>query len=267
MKHKCLILYLIMIIGLCQSVMAADTAKPATEATKAANAAVLKTLPFNNKQAFEDSKRGFIAPLENNGVVKNAKGDVVWDLPKFDFLAGDKPAPDTVNPSLWRQAQIMQHYTGLFEVTNHIYQVRGLDISNITFIEAPEGVIVMDPLVSAEVAKAGLDLYRKHRGDKPVVAVIFSHSHIDHYGGVLGVISHEDVQSGKVKVYAPAGFTEAALNESVIGGNRQTRLSGYQYSMLVERSPTGNMTSGLGLDTSKGTVTFAVPTNVITGPA
>jgi alkyl sulfatase BDS1-like metallo-beta-lactamase superfamily hydrolase len=148
-------------------------------------------------------------------------------------------------------------------VTDHIYQVRGLDISNITFIEAPEGVIVMDPLVSAEVAKAGLDLYRKHRGDKPVVAVIFSHSHIDHYGGVLGVISHEDVQTGKVKVYAPEGFTDAALNENVIGGNRQTRLSGYQYSQLVEPGPTGSVTSGLGLINSRGTITFAVPTDVI----
>jgi alkyl sulfatase BDS1-like metallo-beta-lactamase superfamily hydrolase len=266
MKLRYTILSFILTIGLGQSVMAADTAKPATEATREANAAVLKALPFNNKQAFEDSKKGFIAPLENNGVVKNAKGDVVWDLSKFDFLKGDKPAPATVNPSLWRQAKIMEHYTGLFKVTDHIYQVRGLDISNITFIEAPKGVIVMDPLISAETARAGLELYRKHRGNKPVVAVIFSHSHIDHYGGVKGVVSQEDIDSGKVKIYAPAGFTEAALNESVIGGNRQTRLSGYQYSMLVERSPTGNMTSGLGLDTSKGTVTFAVPTNVITKP-
>jgi alkyl sulfatase BDS1-like metallo-beta-lactamase superfamily hydrolase len=95
---------------------------------------VLKELPFNNKQAFEDSKRGFIAPLENNGVVKNAKGDIIWDLPKFDFLKGDKPAPDTVKPSLWRQAQIMEHYTGLFKVTEGIYQVRGLDLSNVSFI-------------------------------------------------------------------------------------------------------------------------------------
>jgi alkyl sulfatase BDS1-like metallo-beta-lactamase superfamily hydrolase len=266
MKLKPLTLSIMLAIGIGQPAMAADSAKPATEATKAANAAVLKELPFNNKQAFEDSKRGFIAPLENGGLVKNAKGEVIWDLPKFDFLSGDKPAPDTVNPSLWRQAQIMQHFTGLFEVTEGVYQVRGLDLSNITFIEAPEGVIVMDPLISAETAKAGLDLYRKHRGDKPVVAVIFSHSHLDHYGGVMGVISHEDIESGKVKIYAPEGFTEAALNESVIGGNRQTRLSGYQYSQLVERSPTGNMTSGLGLDTSKGTVTFAVPTNVITKP-
>jgi alkyl sulfatase BDS1-like metallo-beta-lactamase superfamily hydrolase len=266
MKYNHLLLYLMVTMGLGQPAMAQDNAKPASDATKAANAAVLKELPFNNKQAFEDSKKGFIAPLENKGLVKNEKGDVVWDLPKFDFLSGDKPAPDTVNPSLWRQAQIMQHYTGLFEVTKGVYQVRGLDLSNITFIEAPEGVIVMDPLISAETAKAGLDLYRKERGDKPVVAVIHSHSHLDHYGGVMGVVSKEDIDSGKVKIYAPAGYTEAALNESVIGGNRQTRLSGYQYSQLVERSPTGNMTSGLGLDTSKGTVTFAVPTNVITKP-
>jgi len=264
LKH--LVLSTMLTIGLGQPVMAADTAKPATEATREANAAVLKELPFNDKQAFEDSKKGFIAPLENNGVVKNAKGDIIWDLPKFDFLKGDKPAPDTVNPSLWRQAQIMEHYTGLFKVTDHIYQVRGLDISNITFIEAPEGVIVMDPLVSAEVAKAGLDLYRKHRGDKPVVAVIHSHSHIDHYGGVKGVVSQEDIDSGKVKIYAPAGFTEAALNENVIGGNRQTRLSGYQYSQLVEPGPTGSVTSGLGLINSRGTITFAVPTNLITKP-
>jgi alkyl sulfatase BDS1-like metallo-beta-lactamase superfamily hydrolase len=266
MKVRYTILSFILTIVLGQPVMAADTAKPATEATKAANAAVLKELPFNNKQAFEDSKKGFIAPLENKGVVKNAKGDVVWDLPKFDFLAGDKPAPDTVNPSLWRQAQIMQHYTGLFKVTDNIYQVRGQDLSNISFIEAPDGVIIMDLLISADTAKAALDLYRKHRGDKPIVAVIYSHSHIDHYGGVMGVISHEDIDSGKVKIYAPEGFTEAALNESIIGGNRQTRLSGYQYSQLVEYSPTGNMTSGLGLELSKGTITFAVPTNLITKP-
>jgi alkyl sulfatase BDS1-like metallo-beta-lactamase superfamily hydrolase len=265
-KLRHTILPLMLTIGLGQSVLAADSAKPASEATKEANAAVLKELPFTNKQAFEDSKKGFIAPLENNGVVKNAKGDIIWDLPKFDFLKGDKPAPDTVNPSLWRQAQIMQHFTGLFKVTEGIYQVRGLDISNITFIEAPKGVIVMDPLVSAEVAKAGLDLYRKHRGDKHVVAVIHSHSHIDHYGGVMGVISHEDIKSGKVKIYAPEGFTEAALNENVIGGNRQTRLSGYQYSQLVEPGPTGSVTSGLGLINSRGTITFAVPTNLITKP-
>lgn len=266
MSFKHVALPLVLTLGLGLPVMAQETAKPASDATRSANAAVLGQLPFDNTQAFEDSAKGFIAPLENDGVVKNDKGDIVWDLTTFDFLSGDNPAPDTVNPSLWRQAQIMERYTGLFEVVEGIYQVRGLDISNITFIEAPDGVIVMDPLVSAETAKAGLDLYRKHRGDKPVVAVIFSHSHIDHYGGVKGVVSQEDIDTGKVKIYAPEGFTEAALNENVIGGNRQTRLSGYQYSQLVEPGPTGSVTSGLGLINSRGTITFAVPTNVITDP-
>ncbi|MCP5426522.1 MAG: MBL fold metallo-hydrolase [Gammaproteobacteria bacterium] len=266
MQLKYLTLSMMLVTGIGQTVLAADAAKPATDATKAANAAVLKALPFNNKQAFEDSAKGFIAPLDNNGVVKNDQGGIVFDLSRYKFLEGDKPSPDTVNPSLWRQAQIMAHYTGLFEVTEGIYQVRGLDISNITFIEAPEGVIIMDPLASAESAKAALKLYREHRGNKPVVAVIHSHSHIDHYGGVMGVISHEDLKSGKVKVYAPEGYTEAALNESVIGGNRQTRLSGYQYGMLVADGPQGTMTSGLGLGPSKGTVTFAVPTNIISKP-
>lgn len=269
MQLKSLTLSVMLVTGVSQPVLAADAtdaAKPATEATKSANAAVLKELPFNNKQAFEDSAKGFIAPLDNDGLVKNDQGGIVFDLSRYQFLEGDKPSPDTVNPSLWRQAQIMAHYTGLFEVTKGIYQVRGLDISNITFIEAPEGVIIMDPLASAESAKAALKLYREHRGDKPVVAVIHSHSHIDHYGGVMGVISHEDLKSGKVKVYAPEGYTEAALNESVIGGNRQTRLSGYQYGMLVKDGPQGTMTSGLGLGPSKGTVTFAVPTNIISKP-
>ena len=134
MRYGHLFLSLVLTVGLGQRVVAqpdgaTDTPKPASEATRKANAAVLEELPFSNKQAFEDSKRGFLAPLEDKGVVKNAKGDIIWDLPKFDFLSGDKPAPDTVNPSLWRQAQIMQHFTGLFEVADHIYQVRGLDIS------------------------------------------------------------------------------------------------------------------------------------------
>jgi alkyl sulfatase BDS1-like metallo-beta-lactamase superfamily hydrolase len=238
--------------------------KLATTATREAQSRVLSELDFSDKASFDDATKGFIAPLASNGVVKNAKGDVVWNLPGFDFLAGDVAAPSTANPSLWRQAQIMQRNAGLFKVTDGIYQVRGIDISNITFIEGDTGVIVMDVLVSEEVAAAALDLYYEHRPKKPVVAVIFTHSHIDHYGGVMGVIKQADVDAGKVKVYAPEGFAGAALNESVVGGNRETRMSGYQYSMLVERGPDGNLTSGLGLDTSKGNTTFATPTNLIT---
>jgi alkyl sulfatase BDS1-like metallo-beta-lactamase superfamily hydrolase len=241
-----------------------DGPKDATKATKEANRRILDQLDFSDRKSFDDANRGFIAPLPDKGVVKNVKGDTVWNLPDFDFLAGDVPAPDTVNPSLWRVAQIMQRNVGLFKVTDGIYQVRGTDISNITMIEGKSGVIIMDPCMSEDVAKGALDLYYEHRPKKPVVAVITSHSHVDHYGGVLGVVSAEDLKSGKVKYYVPAGYADEALDEAVIGGNRQTRLSGYQYSMLVERGPKGNVTTGLGLDTSKGAVTFALPTDEIT---
>ncbi len=241
-----------------------DGSNGATGATRDAQRRVLNELDFSDKQSFEDATKGFIAPLPNDGVIKNADGSVIWNLPDFGFLEGDATAPDTVNPSLWRDAQIMYRNAGLFKVTDGIYQVCGMDISNITFIEGDSGVIVMDTLMSEEVAKAALDLYYEHRPKNPVVAVIFTHSHIDHYGGVLGVTTTADIEAGKVKLYAPVGFTGAALNEAVVGGNREARLSGYQYSMLVERGPTGNMTSGLGLDTSKGNTTFAVPTVLIT---
>ena len=241
-----------------------DANNGATGATRDAQRRVLNELDFSDKQSFEDATKGFIAPLPNDGVIKNTKGSVIWNLPDFDFLEGDATAPDTVNPSLWRDAQIMYRNAGLFKVTDGIYQVCGMDISNITFIEGDSGVIVMDTLMSEEVAKAALDLYYEHRPKNPVVAVIVTHSHIDHYGGVLGVTTTADIEAGKVELYAPVGFTGAALNEAVVGGNREARLSGYQYSMLVERGPTGNMTSGLGLDTSKGNTTFAVPTVLIT---
>jgi alkyl sulfatase BDS1-like metallo-beta-lactamase superfamily hydrolase len=237
--------------------------KPPTKFTREINGKFKQMLPFKATQAFKDATKNFIAPLPNGGLVKNTEGRVVWDLPQFDFLKGDKAAPDTVNPSLWRQAQLMYRNAGLFKVTDGIYQVRGLDLSNISFIEGNDGLIVMDPLISNECAKAALELYYKHRPRKPVVAVIHSHSHLDHYGGVAGVVDEDDVKVGKVQIIAPEGYTEAALNESVIGGNRQSRLSAYQYSMLVERGPKGNMTSGLGLDTSKGTVSFMVPTDLI----
>jgi alkyl sulfatase BDS1-like metallo-beta-lactamase superfamily hydrolase len=196
--------------------------------------------------------------------VRAGQGEEPVHGQSFDFLAGDAVAPATVNPSLWRDAQIMYVNTGLFKVTDGIYQVCGMDISNVTFIEGDNGVTVMDPLMSEEVAKAALDLYYEHRPKKPVVAVIITHSHIDHYGGVLGITTTADLEAGTVSLYAPTGFTSAALNESVVGGNREARMSGYQYSMLVERGPKGNMTSGLGLDTSKGNTTFAIPTTLIT---
>ncbi|MGO4416898.1 MBL fold metallo-hydrolase [Cupriavidus sp. KB_39] len=202
--------------------------KPATAATKAANAAVLNELPFNDKADFEDAQRGLVAKPDTL-TIRNAKGDVVWDLEAYkQYIGLDKAAPDTVNPSLWRNAQLgMQN--GLFKVSDRIYQVRGFDLSNITFVQGDTGWIVLDPLISAETAKAALEFVTKTLGQKPVVAVVYSHSHVDHYGGVRGVVNEADVRSGKVKIFAPEGFTEHAVSENVIAGNAMGRRAVYMY--------------------------------------
>lgn len=236
--------------------------KPATEATKKANAAVLQELPFNNKQDFEDAQRGFIAPLPDKGVVKNAKGDVVYDASLFEIPL-EKPAPDTVNPSFWRISQL-NGINGLFKVIDGIYQVRGADLSVISFIEGKEGITVVDPLVSAETAKMALELYQQHRPDKPVKAVIYTHSHVDHFGGVRGVVSEEDVKSGKVKIYAPAGFTEEAVSENVMAGNAMSRRASYMYGNVAGKGEQGSLGTGLGPSTSSGAVTLLEPTDFIT---
>ena len=157
--------------------------KPATAIIESANRANVNNLPFADTADFDDADRGFIGALEPC-VVKAADGRVVWDNDVYAFLNGD--APDTVHPSLWRQSQLCAKQ-GLYEVVEGIYQVRGLDLSNISFIEGDTGIIVIDPLVCTETATAALALYRAHRGDRPVVAVIYTHSHVDHFGGVLGV--------------------------------------------------------------------------------
>ena len=251
-----------MLVG--TSVLAQDSAaKPASDATKAANAKLLNELPFANAQAFEDAKAGFIAPLPNGGVIKNERGETIYDLSKFTaFIAEGKSAPDTVNPSLWRQSQLLM-LGGLFKVTEGIYQVRAADLSNITFIEAPDGLVVVDPLISSETAKYALDLYYAHRPRKPVAAIIYSHSHIDHYGGVRGVVSEDDVKSGKVKLYAPQGFLDAAVTENVMAGNAMSRRAGYMYGNLLPPSSTGQVGAGLGPTTSFGTVTLIPPTDII----
>lgn len=236
--------------------------KEASNATKTANAKFLDELPFNDMQDFEDAKRGFIAPLPDGGVIKNAKGEPVWDLSKFAFIKEGAPAPDTVNPSLWRQAQKIM-LGGLFKVDERIYQVRAADLSNITFIEGDAGIIVVDPLVSAETAKATLDLYYQHRPKRPIVAVIYSHSHVDHFGGVKGVVSEEDVKSGKVKILAPEGFLDHAVAENVMAGNAMSRRASYMYGNLLPQEPKGQVGAGLGPTTSSGTVTLIPPTDVI----
>ena len=237
--------------------------KPATTATKQANANFAKTLPFADKRDFELAKRGKIADLPDGGVVKNDKGQIVWDPRTYDFIKFDQAAPDTVNPSLWRIAQVMS-ITGLFKVTDNIYQIRGYDLSNITFIEGKDGVTIVDPLISRETAKAGLNLYYQHRPKKPVVAVIHTHSHIDHYGGVRGVISEAEVNAGKCRIIAPEHFTEEAVSENVIAGNAMGRRASYMYGPLLPKNAVGQVTSGLGLTTSSGVSTLIRPTEFVT---
>lgn len=237
--------------------------KDATTATKTANSEFLESLPFMNKRDFEDSKRGLVAPLPDGGVIKDAKGQVVWDLTRFSFIKEGAPPPDTVHPSLWRQSQLVIQ-GGLYKVVDGLYQVRSADLSNLTVIEGEEGIIVVDPLISAETAKAALNLYYAHRPKKPVVAVIHSHSHVDHFGGVRGVIDEKDVLAGKVKIVAPVGFLEAAVAENLLAGTVMGRRASYMYGNLLSPDSKGQIGAGLGVTTSTGTVTLLQPTDLIT---
>jgi len=236
--------------------------KPPTEATKAANAAWLERLDFADTQDFDEAQQGFIAPLPGGGLVSGEKGNVVWDLPGYDFIGPDKDCPDTVNPSLWRMSQL-NSLTGLFKTSDRIYQVRGYDVSAVTFIEGDTGVIVVDPCVSAETAEAALSLYRQHAGSKSVTAVIYTHSHVDHFGGVRGVISDDDVASGRCVVVAPDGFVDEAISENVMAGTVMGRRAAYMYGMLVPLGPQGNVGAGLGIGNSTGSVTLIPPTHLI----
>ncbi|WP_078085317.1 alkyl/aryl-sulfatase [Microbulbifer mangrovi] len=248
-------------LGMSLSSLAADKPKPATDATKAANSALLKELPFADKTAFEQAHKGLIAPLPK-AMIKGKQGNVIWNPDQYGFIKEGDAAPDTVNPSLWRQSQLI-NISGLFEVTDGIYQVRNQDLSNMTIVEGKSGITIMDPLVSAETAKVALDLYYQHRPKKPVVAVIYTHSHVDHYGGVRGVVDEADVKSGKVKIYAPVGFLEAAVAENVMAGTAMSRRASYMYGNLLPPDSKGQVGAGLGTTTSAGTVTLIPPTDII----
>ncbi|MGH7306839.1 MAG: MBL fold metallo-hydrolase, partial [Candidatus Rokuibacteriota bacterium] len=187
----------------------------ASPITAALNRAVLDALPFADAQDFDDARRGFLATLPEIEI-RNDQGRVVWTLRDYGFLA-DEHAPPTVNPSLWRLARLNLNH-GLFQVTERIYQIRGFDVSNMTLIEGDRGLIVVDPLMSTEVARAGLALYTQHRGRRPVVAVIYSHSHVDHYGGVRGVVDEQDVRAGRVEIWAPDRFMREVVSETVLAG-------------------------------------------------
>jgi len=235
----------------------------ATPITQAQNRAVQDALPFADRQDFDDAQRGFLGTLAEIEI-KHDQGHVVWSLRDYAFLA-DEHAPPTVNPSLWRQARLNMT-NGLFQVTDRIYQIRGFDVSNMTLIEGDRGVIVIDPLISTEVARAGLDLYRQHRGHRPVSAVIYTHSHTDHYGGVRGVIDGREVEAGAIEVIAPDRFMEEVVSETVLAGTAMSRRAQFQFGPTLPKGPRGQVDAGLGKVTSRGTVTLIPPTRTIMAP-
>ena len=233
----------------------------ATDVTRAAIAAMASSLPMHDRRDFDDATRGFVGRSGQRQIL-GADGAVVWDLDAYDFLR-DAEAPDTATPSLWRQGQLLIE-DGLFEVVPGIYQLRGFDLSVMSVIEGETGVIVIDPLISSETAAAAFALYTEHRGARPVKAMIYTHSHADHFGGVKGIITDEQVAAGEVQVIAPEGFMHHAIAENVFAGTAMLRRAGYMYGAALEVGPAGQIGTGLGQTTSKGTVSLIAPTVDIT---
>lgn len=231
---------------------------PAHAATLAAHARTRSELDFSDRQDFADARRGFIATLPDAHIERN-EGGVAWSQRPYGFLR--EQAPDTVNPSLWRMAQLNSEH-GLFEVCERIYQVRGFSLANVTFIEGEQGVIVIDPLQFTEHARAALALYRAHRGDRPVSAVVYTHSHRDHYGGVRGVIGPDDLASG-VPVWAPHGFTEESFSESMLAGVPMRRRAMFQFGWGLPPGPMAHVDSGLGKAVGGGRDGFIAPTHLV----
>ncbi|MFC1968702.1 alkyl/aryl-sulfatase [Chloroflexota bacterium] len=236
------------------------TPAAASEWTIKANKEVMAELNFTDYEDFADAQRGFIATLPE-GVIKNSDGSTAWTITDFEFEK-QKDAPPTVNPLLWRMAQLNLN-NGLFKVVDRIYQVRGFDISNMTIVEGDNKIIVIDALSSVATAKAGLDLYYQQRGKKPVAAVIYTHSHIDHFGGIKGIVSEEDVQSGVVQVIAPEGFFEFAISENILAGTAMSRRAQYQFGIYLPRNDKGIVDVGIGKALPTGSITIIAPTREI----
>ena len=233
----------------------------ATAATKSQNESVSERLPIADQSDFEDARRGFIAKIEADAIRDDA-GKPVWPIAQFDFLQTE--APDTVNPSLWRQSQLAAMH-GLFEVTEGVWQVRGYDLSVMSVIQGETGWIIIDPLTSSETAKAALDLVNTSLGERPVTAVLYTHSHADHFGGVRGVTTQEDVDAGRTQIIAPAGFVEHAVSENLIAGNLMGRRAVLMFGRSLPKSAIAHVGSGLGPGLPDGTIGLILPTEEI-GP-
>lgn len=247
------VLALVMAAGVAQ---AGDKASAITVERQKAFAA---TLPVEDRQDFEFADKGFLG-TRADPLIKRDDGQPAWNLAAYDFLKGQAPA--TVNPSLWRQAQLLSKH-GLFQVSDRVYQVRGFDISNITFVRGDTGWIVIDPLTMRETAKAALDLVNDKLGKLPVKAVVYTHSHSDHFGGVRGVVDEADVKAGKVAIVAPKGFMEEVAAENILAGNAMSRRAQYQFGIMLPPGAEGQITSGIGQTIARGSITLIPPTIIV----
>jgi len=237
-----------------------EAPKAAASSVVARHAATLKALPFSDTRDFEDASRGFLGTVENARIT-SAQGRVVWSLEPYGFLA-EAEVPPTVDPSLWRQSRLNMNH-GIFEVVPGVYQIRGLDIANMTLIEADTGVIVVDTLTSIEGARAAMELYFKHRERRPVTAVIFTHTHTDHWGGARGVLDDETLASGKVPIIAPNFFMEHAVSENIIAGPAMLRRAQYQFGPFLAKGARGQLDCGLGKSMAAGLVALLRPTDLV----
>lgn len=253
----------------CQETPAAEEGAPeltaeqkgATEITAQINQSVYNQLDFDDQQELEFAQRGLICAPEFLEL-KDESGKVIWSQDAYAFLE-DASAPDTVNPSLWRNTQL-NHIYGLFQVADGIYQVRGYDMSNITFVKGDTGWIVFDPLMSVECAQAAMELVDSQLGEYPVMGVIISHSHVDHFGGIRGIISEEQAAEENIPIIAPEGFEEHAISENVYAGTAMGRRAAYQYGTLLDKDGEGAMCIGIGMGQSTGTISYLSPTDTIT---
>lgn len=234
---------------------------PASEPTRQFQQSVSPALLAQAPQALEDARRGFMAALPDP-VIRRADGHVIWDMNAYRFIDEANAPPDTVHPALWQQARI-NNLHGLFRVTDRIYQVRGYDVDNLTIVEGDAGLILIDPMTFPESARASLELYFEHRPRRPVVAVIYSHSHADHFGGVRGVVDEAAVRAGTVTIWAPQGFMEEAIGENVAVGNAMARRADYQFGIKLPRSERGQVDVGLGKTVGAGQITLIPPTRLV----
>ncbi|WP_447752438.1 alkyl/aryl-sulfatase [Pseudomonas nicosulfuronedens] len=253
----------VLVASLCPGLLfAAEQPKPPTSFTQAAQEQVRQALPFSDRADFDRVEKGLIKRPENL-VIKNEDGTVAWELGGYDFIKAAKDVA-SVNPSLMRQAQLNLSY-GLFKVTDGVYQVRGFDLANTTFIEGKTGWIVIDTLTTPATSKAAYALVSQELGQKPIRAIIYSHAHVDHFGGVKGLVSQEQVDKGEVQIIAPKGFMEAAIKENVLAGNAMIRRATYQYGMLLPKGPQGQVDMAIGKGVAHGPMSIIAPTKTVDG--